>query len=45
MLACGSLLMEDSIDAKMPLPLNTVLLKVEEVKRNHKLEVRMFEKH
>ena len=40
MLACGSLLMGDSNDvAKMSLPTNTVLLKVEELTRNHKLEV------
>ena len=39
MLACGSLLMGDSNDvAKMSLPTNTVLLKVEELKRNYKLE-------
>ena len=43
MLACGSLLMEISDDAAaiMSLPTNSVLLKVEELKRNHKLEVCM----
>ena len=40
MLACGSLLMESSGDtAVVSLPTNTVLLKVEELKRNHTLEV------
>ena len=40
MLACGSLLMESSDDAVIvSLPTSTVLLKVEELKSNHKLEV------
>lgn len=39
LLACGSLLTEISSSAKTSLPTNTVLLQVEELKRNQKLQV------